>query len=111
MKRSHKRAIKKDHIWDDVAVRCRALRVAFEGDEHGAQAQFAKRIGVEITSWNNVENSFALSRTLAFRLVEVFPGLSLDWLYYGRLDGLSVKMFELLDAGRFSGEDKTLPRE
>jgi len=76
-----------------------------EGNDRGAQIRFAKRIRVHISVWNNIENSYALSRTLAFRLREVFPGLSLDWLYFGETDGLSVKMFKLLDEGRFRDED------
>ena len=92
-------------FWRAVAERCIALRIAVEGDGRGCKTRFAKRIGVERSRWRNVENSFALSRGLAFRLIKVFPGLSLDWLYFGKTDGLSTKMSELLDEGRFRDED------
>jgi len=97
--------------WKAVAERCIALRVVIDGDDRGDRTRFAARLGVELARWSNAERSYPLSIGLAFRLIEVFPGLSLDWLYFGKTDGLSVKMFKLLDAGRFSNEDKSLQRE
>ena len=94
-----------------TAHRCRLIRFVVEGNGHGDRTRFAARLGVEPARWSNAECGYPLSIGLAFLLIEVFPGLSLDWLYFGKTDGLSVKMFKLLDAGRISNEDKSLQRE
>jgi len=94
-------------VWEEVSARCKRLRIAIEGYDWGSQARFANRLGVTFNSWNNVEHGVPLSRMMAGRLFDVFPGLGgMDWLYYGQTGNLNSKMFESLGEGRFvSNED------
>jgi hypothetical protein len=46
--------------------------------------------------WNNLENGYPLSKEFALLLVRRMSGLSLDWLYFGRTDGLSDGMGQRL---------------
>jgi DNA-binding XRE family transcriptional regulator len=87
-----------------VEQRCRRLRIAIEGEKRGSQLRFAKRVGLEMTAWNNAEKGYPLSIRVALKLVHVFHGLSLDWLYLGRAEGLSSKMFDLLGEGIFRSD-------
>lgn len=57
---------------------------------------FADRVGVSPQRLNNVLNGSPLGKDFAFLLVQKIPGLSLDWLYFGKREGLSVHMAELL---------------
>jgi transcriptional regulator with XRE-family HTH domain len=53
---------------------------------------FAAFLGVPASRWNNLENGYPLSKEVAFLLLRKVPGLSLDWLYLGRTDGLSIRL-------------------
>jgi hypothetical protein len=44
-----------------------------------------------------VEHGAPLSKQLAFQLVRKISGLTLDWLFYGRIDGLSIELAHRLD--------------
>jgi hypothetical protein len=80
-----------------VAARLTTLRQVVAGDN---QTAFARQMGIEVKRWNNFERGSPLSKEIAFILVNKIPGLSLDWLYRGVEDGLSVKLQrELADAG------------
>ena len=82
-----------------VARRLRILRHRAVGGGHGAQMRFVARIDVEYAQWNNLERSYPLARDMALKLVHAFPGVTLDWLYLGRMDGMSsVLQGELLEA-------------
>ena len=83
-----------------IARRLRILRQRAQGGEQGSQARFAAQIGIEYRRWNNYERGHPLSRDMAVLLVNRIHGLTLDWLYLGREDGLSTKLQrELLEAG------------
>ena len=69
-----------------VGRRLRHLREAL-GYQHGNA--FARHLGIMDARWYNLENGYPLSKEVAFLLVQKVSGLSLDWLYYGRTDGLS----------------------
>jgi hypothetical protein len=75
-----------------IAFRLRARRHHVAGSGHGAQARFAAQIGVEYRRWNNYECGHNLSRDMAMQLVKTFHGLTLDWIYMGREDGLSTRL-------------------
>lgn len=70
-----------------VAKRLIALRRSVAGDN---QTRFAALIGIEVKTWNASERTGNLSRKTAVLLCNKFPGLTLDWLYRGVEDGLSV---------------------
>jgi transcriptional regulator with XRE-family HTH domain len=55
-------------------------------------AGFARFLGVETTRWNNFENGKPLSREIVFLLVRTVPGLTSDWLYFGRSNGLPLEL-------------------
>jgi hypothetical protein len=81
---------------EQTARRLRRLQEAIEGADRGATARMARRLGVSIQRWRNVIRGLPLGMDLTHRLVTRFPGLTLDWLWFGRTDGMSVKMAKAL---------------
>jgi hypothetical protein len=53
---------------------------------------FSKFLEIGQQRWANYENGFPLSREIIFRLVQSVPGLTSDWLYFGKPDGLPVDL-------------------
>lgn len=53
---------------------------------------FAKMLGVVPQRWYNFENGLPLSKEIAFQLVRTVPGLTLDWLFFGKPDGLPLEL-------------------
>ena len=62
----------------------------------GGQLAFAEFLGIERGRWNNVECGAPLSKEMALRIVRKFPGVTLDWLFLGRPEGLTVEMARAL---------------
>ena len=103
---------------DNAAItrRLHILRQHIAGGDHGSRARFAARIGIEYKRWNNFERGYPLPRDMAIHLVRAIHGLTLDWIYLGREDGLSIalqrelaevgKTVTLSDAGSSSGSSK-----
>ena len=56
----------------------------------------ARRLGVSNQRWSNVTRGLPLGMDLTRRLVTRFPGLTTDWLWFGRTDGMTVEMAEAL---------------
>jgi len=75
-----------------IARRLRVLRHYIAGDEFGSRQRFAVRVGIDYKRWNSYENGAPFNRDVAIHLVKAVPGLTLDWLFLGREDGLSVKL-------------------
>ncbi len=87
----------------DTARRLRRLQEALEGADHGAATRMARRLEISPQRWHNVIRGLPLGAALTDRLVDRIPGLSSDWLRYGRPEGLSLQMAQLLgEAGRGS---------
>jgi hypothetical protein len=83
---------------NDVPARLVALRLAVSGE---SQTRFAAQIGLEVKRWNNFERGSPLSKEAAIQLVQRIPGLTLDWLFLGKEDGLPVKLQrELAEVGK-----------
>ena len=80
---------------ETMAERLLKLRIAMGYESQGA---FAALLGLSAPRWNNVENGLPMSRDIAFRLVQKCPGLTLDWLYFGKPDGLPVELARRLGA-------------
>lgn len=82
-----------DRPYTVIGSRLSAIRRAFSVD---AQKDFAARHGFNVTQWNNWETG---ARRIpvddALRLVEVY-GLTLDFIYRGRRDGLSETAAKVL---------------
>ncbi len=79
---------------EEVAARRRQLWRALE---FPTSAAFAAAIGVTPTRWNNVENGGSLSKEIAFRIVQKFPGLTTDYLWFGRMDGMPLQRVRQLE--------------
>ena len=58
-------------------------------------------------SWNNVECGHPLSKDMAILLVQKCPGVDLDWLLLGKVEGLTVQMARAL--GVLEGYPANLP--
>jgi hypothetical protein len=56
------------------------------------QKAFSAALGIEFNRWNNIELKGPLSISVATKVVNRFPGLTLDYLYFGKTDGLSMAM-------------------
>jgi transcriptional regulator with XRE-family HTH domain len=68
-----------------VGKRLKAARLA-SGIE---RKEFVTRLGIGFADWNNYEDARMLVPPLsAGKLVELVPGLTLDWIYLGRTNGL-----------------------
>lgn len=53
---------------------------------------FTTFLQIEPKRWYNVESGFPLSKELAFILVQRIPGLTTDWLWFGKSDGLPIQL-------------------
>jgi hypothetical protein len=86
-----------------VAERLLLLQEIFEGAGRGASTRMAERmaelLGITLHRWSNVLRGSPLSIGLAQRIVLTVPGVSLDWLYFGRPQGLSCQTAEKLGCG------------
>lgn len=84
------------HFVPDLPMRLKALRHMVSGEN---QTTFAAKIGIEVKRWNNFERGSPLSKEIAILLVQNIPGLTLDWLFLGKEDGLTrTRQAELADA-------------
>lgn len=75
------------------AERLIRLREALNYDTSTAFANF---LGIMPNRYNNFENGMAMSRDVVFIMVQKVPGLSVDWLWFGKPDGLSVSLAQRL---------------
>ena len=80
----------------DESKRARRLREATGFNGRGGQQKFAELLGVERGRWNNTECGAPLSKEMAMRIVRKFPGVTLDWLFLGRPEGLTVEIARAL---------------
>lgn len=78
-----------------VSVRLRRLRRAYGFVKSSGFAAF---LGVSPTRWSNFERGLPLSRDMSSRLTKRIPGLTLDWLYRGRSEGLPLELARRLGA-------------
>lgn len=74
---------------DDQARRLKTLREALG---HPTSNGFAAWLGIGANRYNNFENGTPLSREVVFLLVQSIPGLTSDWLYFGKPDGLTLEL-------------------
>ena len=84
----------KPKLTPDVAKRLKILRAALKIE---TQAAFAARYNLTSAQWSNIERGFPLTHTLAIKIVLKTPGLSLDWIYLGRSEGLSVRLSQQIE--------------
>lgn len=78
----------------DIGERLRALRILYEGDTHGSQKAFAKRLGITEQRWGNYERGRRRpNHDLATKIKKMCGGVTRDWIYDGDVAGMP---FELL---------------
>ena len=80
----------------DESKRARRLREAMGFNGRGGQQAFSNFLGVDRGRWNNVECGAPLGKEMALRIVRKFPGATLDWLFLGSPEGLTVEMARAL---------------
>jgi hypothetical protein len=71
----------------EVAKRLALLQAALGYKSSGA---FAAYLGVTPARWSNIRCGTSLSLQVAKILCKKSPGLTLDWLYFGKVEGLPV---------------------
>lgn len=86
---------KKATTHPELEVASRLVRVRGLYQEN--QAAFARRLDISLARWNNFERGSPLSHQIAVKLVRLVPGLTLDWLYLGKTDGLTVDLARRLE--------------
>ena len=75
---------------DAQAERLQRLREMLGYDQ---SATFAVGfLDVSPQRWNHFENGKPISREMVFKLVQAVPGLTADWLYFGKADGLPLEL-------------------
>lgn len=83
--------------WEAIAERLTALRETY-GE---SQAAFARRVGVNVTTWNNFETAVSrISIDNAMRLCRA-TRVTLDWIYFGNealLPGELVQRLRTMEA-------------
>ena len=80
----------------DASKRARCLREAMGFNGRGDQQKFAELLSVGRGRLNNIECGAPLSKEMALLIVRKFPGVTLDWLFLGRTDGLTAEMARAL---------------
>jgi len=69
---------------------------------------FATFLDISAQRYNHFENGKPLSREVAFRLVQRVPGLTLDWLYFGKAGGLPIELARELGELQAPGKRTTV---
>lgn len=76
----------------EVARRLKTLR-ALKGL---SGPKFAEWLDIEYPRWNNFERGYPLPTSIALELCRRVPGLTLDWIYRGRPEGLTLDLADRL---------------
>jgi hypothetical protein len=61
------------------------------------KSEFARRLSIIPTRWYNIERGYPLTVTMAFKIANVVPGLTLSWIYEGIDAGIPPKLKARLD--------------
>lgn len=99
----------------DVKAYQSRLRLLREIVSGGNQQEFAEKIGIPFKRWNNYERGYPVPRETAFILMEAFPGISVEWIWFGMMGNLSkfysdrIKEAETMERERVIA-DATLAR-
>lgn len=56
-----------------------------------SQQDIADALGIDLKRWNNYERGYPIPREIAFLIREKFPGMSVEWLWWGDMGNLSSK--------------------
>lgn len=78
--------------------RLRILREVVCGSSDISQQEFADRLGIDMKRWNNYERGYPVPREIAFMLHNEFPGVSIEWIWFGNPNNLSPQYRQKIDA-------------
>lgn len=83
-----------------IARRMRLLRIAMAGSDNGAQAAFARGVGLAPQNWNKYEGKSPerIGLDSAIKVVKRWPDVSLDWIYFGNTRGMLHETMVKLEA-------------
>lgn len=91
----------------DVAAyknRLKLLRQIISGEN---QQQFADRLGIDMKRWSNYERGYPVPREVAFLLMEKFPGISIEWVWFGMAGNLSKFYADRIKAAEEAAREHT----
>lgn len=60
------------------------------------QTAMAVALGIKVSRWNNFERGTPLSLDVAIRICRRFPGVTMDWLFFGNPAGLPLELAKRL---------------
>ncbi len=75
---------------EEIPGQAERLRRLWAAWDFPTAAAFARFLDIPLTTYNSFENGAPLSRQAAFRIVQKMPGITLDWLYFDKPDGLPL---------------------
>lgn len=75
---------------EEIPGQAERLRRLWGAYDYPTAAAFARFLDIPLTTYNSFENGAPLSRQAAFRIAQRIPGITLDWLYFGKPDGLPL---------------------
>jgi hypothetical protein len=80
-----------------VGKRLKAIRLTAGTD----RKEFVGRIAVAIADWNSYEDArMLITAHVAAKVVDQIPGLTLDWIFLGRTNGLDPDLHAKLLAAK-----------
>lgn len=88
-----------EHHPDSPEARAFRLACLQEAKKPGwTQGAFAEWVGLQPKRWNNYLRGFPLPHEAALILVTKIPGVTYNWLWHGRLDGMPMALQDELEA-------------
>lgn len=84
------------------------LRILMEYAGVSSQDEMAERLGIKKTNWNNMihRSDRDLSKMVAIRIHEVFPDITMEWLWLGETQHMTaLTLNELRKAAYRIGEE------
>lgn len=90
-------------------LRLKLFRELVSGEN---QAEFAKRLNIPFKRWNNYERGYPVPRETAFLILERFPGMSVEWIWFGYTGNLSKEYYDRIRLSeQLAEKSKTTDRE
>ena len=84
-----------DYDTDAIARRLKVVRYHVAGDN---QSEFARKLGIGQSRWNNFERGYPINLRICALLRKAVPGLSIDWIVDGIGDNMRPKLLDQLSA-------------
>ncbi|MBR0855452.1 hypothetical protein [Bradyrhizobium liaoningense] len=77
---------------DGLAKQSERLKQLRKTLGYSTASAFSNFLELGYTTYHPFEKGQPLSREAAFRIVRKIPGITLDWLYFGKPDGLPLEL-------------------